>query len=156
MNSSHKVNVVRIEEILPHINADTLGIVHVGDYQCVVKKDDFKVGDLAVYVQPDSIIPQTEPFKFLWADREFPDGVVPESKRRITVRRFRKEWSEGLLLPVAVFAELCGKAGPFINEGDDVSELLGITHYIEPEPLDLHGKKTREQYKAWPPRSLKG
>jgi hypothetical protein len=142
MNSSHKVNVIRIKEILPHTNADTLGIVQVGGYQCVVKKDDFKVGDLAVYIQPDSIVPQTEPFKFLWADREFPDGTVPESKRRITVRRFRREWSEGLLLPASSFPELYGAIGE--GEWDDVSELLGIKHYVEPEPgfaLGAQGRK---------------
>jgi hypothetical protein len=48
-NSTHRVNVVRIEEILPHSNADTLGIVFIGGYQCVIKKDAYKVGDLALY-----------------------------------------------------------------------------------------------------------
>ena len=103
-NSTHRVNVVRIEEILPHPNADTLGIVYIGGYQCIVKKDNYKVGDLALYIQPDTIVPATEPFKFLWADREFADGTIPERLRRITVRRFRKEWSEGLLMPISDFA----------------------------------------------------
>jgi len=143
MNSNHRVNVIRIDEIHPHTNADTLGIVYIGGYQCVIKKDDYKVGDLAVYLQPDSVVPQTEPFKFLWADREYPYGVVPEKKRRITVRRFRKEWSEGLLLPLIEFGYLVDTEAKYayhpslglcIKEGDDVSEILGITHYEEPEP----------------------
>jgi RNA ligase (TIGR02306 family) len=129
VNSNHRVNVIRIDAIHPHTNADTLGLVFIGGYQCVVKKDDYKVGDLAVYVQPDSIVPQTEPFKFLWADREF-TGDVPVKYRRVTVRRFRKEYSEGLLMPLAEFPQLIGIAG----EGDDVAELLGVTHYVEPEP----------------------
>ena len=105
-NSTHRVNVVRIEEILPHPNADTLGIIYIGGYQCVVKKDDYKAGDLAIYIQPDTIVPVMDQFKFLWADREFADGTVPERLRRITVRRFRKEWSEGLLLPLSDFPML--------------------------------------------------
>jgi hypothetical protein len=139
VNSNHRVNVIRIDAIHPHTNADTLGLVFIGGYQCVVKKDDYKVGDLAVYVQPDSVVPQTEPFKFLWADREYPEGV-PEKKRRVTVRRFRKEWSEGLLMPVGEFPELIGIAG----EGDDIAELIGVTHYEEPEPgfnLGTPGRK---------------
>ena len=121
-NSTHRVNVVRIEEILPHPNADTLGIVYIGGYQCVVKKDAYRMGHLALYIQPDTIVPATEPFKFLWADREF-SGEVPEKYRRITVRRFRKEWSEGLLMPVTDFPALI----PYLYyEGKDVAELLGL------------------------------
>jgi hypothetical protein len=133
VNSNHRVNVIRIDAIHPHTNADTLGLVFIGGYQCVVKKDDYKVGDLAVYIQPDSVVPQTEPFKFLWADREF-TGDVPVKYRRVTVRRFRKEWSEGLLMPYTVFPVLVHEGGCWVREGDDVAELLGITHYEEPEP----------------------
>lgn len=154
-NSTHRVNVVKIEEVLPHPNADTLGIVYIGGYQCVVKKDAYKAGDLALYIQPDTIVPVLEPFKFLWADREFADGTIPERLRRITVRRFRKEWSEGLLMPVTDFPALYNQAGVFCQDvGDDVAELLGFTHYIEPEPTQntqLHGR----QYKGLP-KSLRG
>ena len=156
-NSTHRVNVVRIEEILPHTNADTLGIIYIGGYQVVVKKDDYKVGDLAIYVQPDTIVPVMDQFKFLWADREFADGTIPERLRRITVRRFRKEWSEGLLMPLSAFTGGLvhdeRRAYGWIAEGDDVAELLGFTHYVEPEPVQnvKHGK----QYKGLP-KSLKG
>ena len=139
MNSNHRVNVVRINEIHPHPNADTLGLVYIDGYQVVVKKDNYKVGDLAVYIQPDSIVPTTEPFKFLWTDRQF-DGKVPERYRRITVRRFRKEWSEGLLLPVSDFDELYLDG----NEGNDVVALLGITHYVEPDPTYVLGTLGRK------------
>lgn len=157
MPEHHKVKVISIGEIQVHPNADTLGIVFVGGYQCVVKKDNYKVGDLAVYLPPDSVVPQTKPFEFLWADKEFPDGVVPEKYRRITVRRYRKEYSEGLLLPVTDFPLLYNQAGVFSqDEGADVAELLGITHYEEPEPVDLYGTpSTRLQEKGWP-RSLRG
>jgi hypothetical protein len=148
MNSTHKVNVVRVEEILPAPKSDSLGIVYIGGYQCVVRKDAYEPGQLAVYLQPDSIAPQTEQFKFLWADKEFPDGIVPEKKRRITVRRFRGNWSEGLLLPLSDFPML-SKA----SEGDDVAGVLGVLHYEEPEPVQNinHGK----QYKGLP-KSLRG
>ena len=167
-NSTHHVNVVRIDEILPHPNADSLGIVYIGGYQCVVKKDNFLVGDLALYIQPDTIVPATEPFKFLWADREFADGTIPERLRRITVRRFRKEWSEGLLMPLKDFHELYnwnnqhegGLSGydyyigtPKVSEGDDVAELLGFTHYEEPEPVPNINRG--QQYKGLP-KSLRG
>ena len=139
-NSTHKVNVVRIEEILPHSNADTLGIVFIGGYQCVIKKDAYKVGDWAIYIQPDTVVPATSPFSFLWTDREFAGEAVPEKYRRITVRRFRKEWSEGLLMPLNDFPNHS------FTEGDDVAKLLGFTHYEEPEPGPSRTPRTRPQY----------
>lgn len=151
MSEHHKVKVVRVNEILPHNGADTLGIVHIGGYQCVVKKDNYKPGDLAVYIPPDSVVPASSQFSFLWADRAF-EGEVPLKYRRITVRRFRKEWSEGLLLPISDFGVWIpgsknygiypiDKKNPndivITGEGDNVAELLGITHYEEPEPFSL-------------------
>ena len=158
MNSTHKVNVIRVDEILPCPNSDTLGIIYVGGYQCVVKKTAYKVGDLALYVQPDTICPAIEPFKFLWADKEFADGSVPEKLRRVTVRRFRGNWSEGLLMPLSDFTGVLvhddKMAYGWIEEGDDVAEVLGFKHYEEPEPtpnVQAHGK----QYKGYP-KSLRG
>lgn len=140
MNSTHRVNIVRVEEVIPAPKSDSLGIVHVGGYQCVVRKDAYKSGDLAVYLQPDSIAPQIKQFSFLWSDVP-PQEEVPERKRRITVRRFRGNWSEGLLLPLSDFPEL-SKA----SEGDDVAAILGVKHYEEPEPGPSRMPRTRPQY----------
>jgi hypothetical protein len=144
--ASHQANIVRISEVLPHPDPETtsLELIHIDGYQVVVRKDQFTVGDLAVYIQPDSVVPQTEPFRFIWEGQVGVDGIVPEKRRRITVRKFRKEWSEGLLLPVREFAidivSVDDKPTTFgvldahgkvvdVYEGDDVSSLLGITHY---------------------------
>jgi hypothetical protein len=135
MKANHQVNVVRIAEILPHANADSLGLVMVGGYQVVVKLTDFRVGDLGVYIQPDSVVPADPEFAFLWDGRGFTD-YVPEKYRRITVRKFRKEWSEGLLLPLATFYSEEERLGLNIQQGDDISEDLGITHYEPPEPAE--------------------
>lgn len=148
MKEHHKVPVVRISDILKHPNADSLGIVQIEGYQCVVRLDSFKPGDLAVYIQPDSVVPETKPFSFLWKDRGYRESAdvfgepVPERYRRITVRKFRKEWSEGLLLPLSDFYHLLEvKNNRLITPetGTDVSELLGITHYQPPEPGESLG-----------------
>lgn len=139
MKSNHQVNIIRVDTVFPHWNADALELIRIGGYQAVVKKGQFKTGDLAVYIQPDSIVPQTEPFKFIWEQHIGLDGTVPEKRRRITVRKFRGEWSEGLLLPITDFLCLVPcTAIPetlvtgVVKEGDDVAELLGVTHY-DPE-----------------------
>lgn len=165
MKSNHKVPVVRIEEIRKHNNADSLEIIPIPGtgYQVVTKLGQFKVGDLGVYVQPDSVVPQTEPFKFIWEGYQCePDGQTPERKRRITVRRFRKEWSEGLLLPVSDFLGVLGDPDYMYStppqlwkEGEDVSEILEIAHWEPEEQIDIHNVCRKQQYK-WPPKSLKG
>ena len=138
MNSTHRVNIVRVEEVLPAPKSDSLGIVYIGGYQCVVRKDAYKAGDLAVYLQPDSIAPQTKQFSFLWDDVP-PQDVIPERKRRITVRRFRGNWSEGLLLPLSDFPELSS-----MTEGDDVAAILGVKHYEEPDQTYVLGTQGRK------------
>ena len=66
MNSTHRVNIVRIDAILPHTNADTLGIVYIGSYQCVIKKDAYKVGDLNRPCNPSVRVPLGRPRICRW------------------------------------------------------------------------------------------
>lgn len=156
----HQAVIVRINDIKPHLNADMLELINpLGGYQVVVKKGEFKVGDLALYVYPDSVVPQTEPFKFIWENYLCEGGIVPEKRRRITVRKFRKEYSEGLLMPIKDFPELLEGGGNGYGwpvEGFDVSDILGIYHYNPPEP-PVKGKVERGPTgpQKWP-KSLKG
>lgn len=135
----------------------------------VVKKGDFKVGDLGVYIQPDSVVPQTSPFSFIWESYVGLDGTVPEKRRRITVRKFRGEWSEGLLLPVSDFGDnfyvvtiegigvkLYGQDSTQYDVGDDVSDLIGITHYDPDKGKENQGDNVQIRKAHRWPRSLKG
>lgn len=170
--ANHEAKVVRIEEIFPHKNADSLGLVYVGGFQVVVRLDQFKVGDLAVYVQPDSIVPEIPQFKFVWErdgagqPREWKEteSPTPEKWRRVTVRKFRKEWSEGLLMPIQDFGmeDFTGKSFEYVDasgnkgvhEGDDAASILGITHWNPPEEQEER-PSSRKQSRTRP-RSLKG
>ncbi len=153
--ANHQVNIVRLGEPRVHSNADSLELFDIGEYQVVTKKGNFKAGDPGVYVQPDSVVPQTEPFKFIWEAYVGLDGTVPEKRRRITVRKLRGEWSEGLLLPVSDFPEL-----PILqlSVGDDVSKLLGITHYDPDKGKEAaaDNETFRSNKKKRFPRTLKG
>lgn len=44
--------------VVKHPNADSLDIVKVLGYECIVRKDIWKVGDLCVFIEPDSVLPQ--------------------------------------------------------------------------------------------------
>lgn len=172
--ANHQANIIRVMQVLPHPKPDTtnLEIIPIGGYQVVVRKGDFKPGDLAVYIQPDSVVPQTMPFKFIWDkdssvtfDPNYGNTYtdVPAKKRRITVRRFRGEWSEGLLMPLADFNLQEGQAllpypdaaGDLLQEGDDISDLLGITHYVSDDEESTHNMHAPRKKRSHP-RTLKG
>jgi hypothetical protein len=190
--STHQVKVVRLGEPRVHSNADTLELFDIGGYQVVTKKGNFHAGDLAIYIQPDSVVPQMPAFDFLYADylnapdkcqHKAPEGqsivvtdsgnesclrcmatvvngqtVVPEKYRRITVRRFRKEWSEGLLMPVTDFFPPVDtvKGTYYVQEGDDVAELLGITHWVPEFDRENMAAETEAAPRRRYPRTLRG
>jgi RNA ligase (TIGR02306 family) len=116
--STHKVEVIRIDHVEPHPNAERLEVVHIWGYTACVAKGQFKPGDLAAYIPPDSIVPETPDFAFLG------------DHRRIKVKRLRGIYSQGLLMP----------APPGAQVGDDVACLLGVTHYEPPLPMVTGGE----------------
>lgn len=113
--STHKVEVIEIK-LESHPNADALSIVRIfGGYTCCVKTSDWRDGDLAAYIPPDSIVDSTRPeFSFL------------AGHERIKVKKLRGIVSMGLLMPAPIGAKL----------GDDVAELLAVTHYEPPLPAN--------------------
>lgn len=166
--------MLRITAINPHPNADKLEIIPIEGYQAIVVKGQFKVGDFAYYIPPDSVVPDRSEYAFLWANATY-EGGTPERKRRIGAKKLRGEWSEGVLMPCiepyrdslngvdfykpADFALLRdnGNEGKQIqvSEGDDVSEFLGITHYNPPEPGENVYVGGGEKKRKWP-RSFAG
>lgn len=132
--SIHKAEVVKITEIESHPNADKLGIVKVLGFQVCVRLGDFQVGDLAIYIEPDSIVPDVEPFKFL-------NNGKSSKWNRIRVMRLRGHISMGLLV----------HAPEGSKEGDDVMELMGVTHYEPPLPMSTGGDNEQGPF-GWYPK----
>lgn len=123
MNSTHKVEVVRITEVRPHPNADRLEIIPIWAYTCCAGIGQFKVGDLVAYLPPDSVVDTNRPeFAFLKRD----DG---KDKVRIKAQRMRGVWSQGLLIAAPEGA----------MEGQDVAQELAVTHYNPPEDFVMGG-----------------
>lgn len=165
VKANHRVDVIRIEEVFPHPNADRLEIIVVLGYQCVTGKGQFKAGDLAYYIPPDSVVPDRPEFSFVWGDETF-EGGVPERKRRITVRKFRKEWSEGLLMgpindrdcPIAINCIADPVRNDLVHpvsEGMNVAEILGITHWETEEDRSQGAGDGGKKHRRFP-RTIQG
>ena len=127
-----KLATVRtVSEIRPIEGADMIVLAVVDGWKCVVKKDEFSPGDLAVYCEIDSFLPIKPEFEFL-RKSSFKRMGDQEGFRLRTVK-LRGQISQGLLLPLSV---LDRPAEP----GEDVTAELGIQKYEPPTPACLSGK----------------
>jgi RNA ligase (TIGR02306 family) len=125
-------SIQRVLDILPIENADAIELACINGWQCVVKKQEFQVGDAGVFLEIDSIPPDTELFRFLWVPRgEDPQPGLRPAKFRIRTMRLRGTLSQGLLLPLRAF-----DLGPVV-EGENVTEALGVGKYEPPAPTGM-------------------
>jgi len=111
------VEICKIAEIKPILNADKLELALIKGWQCIVAKGQYKAGDLIVFCPPDSVIPPNliEKYKLTFLKK---NGKVDSIK-------LRGEVSQGLILDIP--------EGIDPKEGKDVADLMGITKYEPPE-----------------------
>ena len=127
----------KIDTILPIDGADAIECAVIGGWKVVVKKGEFSVGDLAVYCEIDSWIP-TELAPFLSKGkepREF-EGIKGERLRTV---KLRGQLSQGLLLPMTDLLKMKYDGEAVVEEGDDISEILGIVKWEKPMNAQLAG-----------------
>ena len=122
--------IVTIDEIRPIANYDRVVHARTNGWWCVVRKDEFNVGDRAIYFEIDSKVPETdERFAFL------------ESKHyKIKTQKMCKVLSQGLLMPANLFTEVND-----LDIGADVTDLLGVKYYV---PEDNARKAAKPDPKA--------
>jgi RNA ligase (TIGR02306 family) len=121
----------KIDSLLPIVGADAIECAIVGGWTCVVKKGEFKVGDLAVYLEIDSWVPtELAPFLSKGKEPRVYEGIQGERLRTV---KLRGQLSQGLLLPLSVI--------PFASyiPDDDVTEHLGIVKWEMPMNAQLAG-----------------
>ncbi len=92
-------------------------------WQLVIKKDEFKPGDLCVYVEIDSILPDKPEFEFL-RNKNF----------RIRTIKLRGQISQGICFPLHILPNNIQ-----VDEGVDVTDVLNIVKYEPPVPVNMQG-----------------
>ena len=102
---------------MPIDGADNIELAHILGWRCVVKKGEFNEGDLCVYFEIDSLLPEKE-----WSE------FMRNKKFKVKTMKFNKFGviSQGLALPINIFPEL--KENISITVGMDVTELLEVVH----------------------------
>lgn len=125
------VTLRTVKELRPIEGADRIELAIIDGWQCVVRKEEFKIGDKALYFEIDSILPSEDSrFKFL-EPRKF----------RIKTMKLKKVISQGLLLPLKDFPEVTAYA----IGSEMVKDTLGV-NLLEENLTDLLKVKKFE----WP------
>lgn len=127
-------SVQKIKAIRPIEGADRIEVAQVLNWDCVVSKGQYKVGDLVIYFEIDSLLPDIPAFEFLkksaWSQKL--------NKYKISTHKFRNQISQGLVIPVSQLREIYNAInGTSISsidydEGDDLTVLLKIEKYEPP------------------------
>lgn len=126
-NLASAQRILRLDSIQ---DADLIETATVLGWQIVVKKEEFKTGDLVAYIQIDTVVPETEQFEFL-RERQF----------RVRTIKLRKQISQGLVVPLP--------PGDW-KEDDDLTEALGVKKYEKGGEIPgVLPKKPKVWYKKW-------
>jgi RNA ligase (TIGR02306 family) len=136
-------SVRKIDAIVAIEGADAIEVAIVGGWKVVVKKNEFAVGDLAVYFEIDSWIP-TELVPFLSRGKEPREYYGVKGERLRTVK-LRGQLSQGLLMagticPTGLMVHRPDSMAHIFQEGDDVSEWLNIQKWEAPVSAQLAGQ----------------
>lgn len=116
-------SIQKILKLTPIPNADLIQTATVLGWEVVVKKGEFNVGDLVVYMEIDSLLPNKPEFEFLKSN-----GM------RIRTIRLKGQISQGICFPLSILPESF-----VIEEGKDCTEELGVIKYEPPIPAHLAG-----------------
>jgi RNA ligase (TIGR02306 family) len=116
-------SIQRIKKLAPIEDADAIEKAYVLGWQLVVKKNEFQPGDLCIYCEIDSLMPDIPVFEFL-----------KSRGMRIKTARLRGQVSQGIAFPLSILP-----ADFVIEEDADCTEVLGITKYEPPIPACLNG-----------------
>jgi RNA ligase (TIGR02306 family) len=128
--------VVKIDEIHGIPDADAIEVATVGGWKVVVKKNEYKAGDLAVYFEIDSWIPH-ELAPFLTKAGQYPKVYNGVEGQRLKTIRLRGQLSQGLLMPIP--QSVYDGAGSQVAEDLDLSENLMIQKWEREIPAQLAG-----------------
>lgn len=114
-----------IKEILPIDGADKIVCVKILGWQCVALKTEFKVNDLCVFFEIDSVLPIAQ-----WNDHLRKE---PNKALRIRTIRLKGTLSQGLAMPLSILP-----VGEY-EVGMDVTSLIGVEKYEPVVPAHLSG-----------------
>jgi len=147
MSERAMATIRKIDAIDPIEGADQIEVATVGGWKVVVKKNEFEVNSLAVYLEIDSWVPnELAPFLTKGTEPREYNGVKGERLRTV---KLRGQISQGLLLPLE---PTCKNIESLLFEDLDVSVPLNVQKWERPIPAQLAGQ-VRGNFPALVPKT---
>jgi len=131
----HLASVKKITSLNPIPGKDRIELATIDGWTVIVRKGEFWVDGPCVYVEIDSVLPDKPEFEFL-RDKGF----------RIKTMKMAGCISQGICFPLDILPD-----GHY-NEGDDVTELLGVTKWERQDATDVaeqNTKATKPKFPKW-------
>lgn len=115
-------SIQRIINLEPVEGKNRIEVATILGWTVIVQKGQFKIGDLCIYIEYDSILPERKEFEFL-RKRCYSDKY---KGHRIKCMKMAGIYSQGIVFSID---ELLGNVGWRYKEGDDITEILKIKKY---------------------------
>lgn len=140
-------SVQRVKDIHPIEGADRIEMLQILNWECVAKKGEFSVGDLVIYFEIDSLLPDIPLFEWLrgssWSQKL--------NKYRIRTQTLRGQISQGLIVSIDLLSDMEMQingniSNVVIEEGLDLTELLHIEKYEPPETNGSLGRLINHEW----------
>lgn len=138
--SDWKPEIVKVGKVDSLEGSDFLEITTVmGVYPTIVRKGQFKEGDLAAWLPYDSVLPNDDRWLFLVPQNIKDKGFdeIPEKYRTLKSRKIRGAYSEGLLV----------EAPEGFNEGDCIIDHFKLTKRVYKEEYEIDNTGTGDTEK---------
>lgn len=98
-----------VSEIRPIEGKDRIALATIDGWHVIVQKSEFNVGDKCVYIEIDSVLPETPWFEFLRS-----------KKFRIKTMKMSNVVSQGIAFPLSIFENY----GTLIKDND--GKIIGV------------------------------
>lgn len=156
MTERKLATIEKIESLTPIEGADKIELAKVRGWNVVVQKGLYEEGDLAIYFEIDTMLPEDDERYASFMER----GVRTDAEGRkghvVKTIRLKGQYSQGLLMPASSFEDVLRysslTAAGWENETDtlgfDVTELVGVWKWEPPIPANLSGK-VRGRLPGW-------
>lgn len=147
--------MARIDSVDPIDGADRIVAARVGGWTVVVGKGEFEEGDLAVFFEVDSFLPENDPRYAQFAERGVREMIVDGAAKRghvLRTVRLRGTYSQGLLMhpsdvlpstiPDHAYADM-------LERGTDLTRLCGVREYDPIRTTDQGNMHILRRYDPW-------
>lgn len=118
-------SICEISQINEIVGSDNIVQARVKGWNVVARKGIYNVGDKCIYVEIDSLLPQTNP-------------TFSDFKGPIKTKKIRGAISQGVLLQISVLPEIVnGIPREMLPLDTCVTEILGITKSVDQDTTEL-------------------